>query len=104
MNTSQNVAARSPAETAALVASALLAVALFGLAAWLCVAAVQMDADPEAPHGGGYQWLGAVVLGGLGALFGTAALAFWRRWRVRWAALGLAVLVPASALAVALLG
>ena len=80
---------RTMPETVAFGTSALGAAAFLGLAAWFGVAAAQLDADPAAPHGGAFQLLGALLSLGPGTYFALSALAFWRRWRIRWVLFGL---------------
>ena len=86
---------RTMTETVAFGTSALGAAAFLGLAVWLGVAAAQLEADPVAPHGGAFQLLGALLCLGPGSYLAVSALAFWRRWRVRWALFGLGIVSTA---------
>ena len=74
----------------------LLGTVLFVLAAYFLVAGFQMQADPNAPHGGAFAFLGTGVAGPIALLFGLAAVAVGRRWRLRWAVQALTS-TPASA-------
>ena len=66
-------------------ANGLAGVALCAVAVGLAGVAVRLGADPAAPHGGGFQWAGAVVLLPTGVLLLVAARSHARRRRFRWA-------------------
>ena len=80
-----------------VVLDVLLAVGFCGLAALLVVVGVQAQADPNAPHGGAFSFLGALLVGPAGLLFALAGAAVARRWRIRWGLQALPVLVLAWA-------
>lgn len=80
------------AERTAVAVDALAAVGLIVLVVFFLVVGVQAQANPDAPHGGAFMFLGAIITGPLVLLFGLTAAAVARRWRVRWALQALSVL------------
>ena len=86
---------RTMPETVAFGTSALGAAVFLGLTVWLGIAALQLEADPRAPHGGAFQLLGVLLCVGPGSYFAVSALAFWRRWRIRWVVFGLGMVASA---------
>ena len=71
-------------ERAVVVLDVVLGVALCALVALMIAIGVADQADPNAPHGGAFLFLGALVIGPSGPLFLLAGLAVWRQWRARW--------------------
>lgn len=73
-----------PWERVVVVVDALLCAGLLLLTAFLVATAFPLAADPDSPHGGAFQILGALIVGPPGLLFGVAAVAVARRWPRRW--------------------